>query len=116
MLLPPAGDPSELWQKADIAALRWQPLEMASGDLLLLHPALLHRSSANTSDAGRCAYVCHLTDGRFPLAAANWAQPPEGERFDDFPQFSRDAISEDQEEVKGGVSPDGRCQIGTEGS
>ena len=68
--------------------LSWEPIGMGAGDLLILHPGLLHKSAKNTSDSGRCAYVCHLTDGRYPFAKTNWAQPPDGERFPDFPQYA----------------------------
>mmetsp|Transcript_9454 Transcript_9454/g.13180 ORF Transcript_9454/g.13180 Transcript_9454/m.13180 type:complete len:337 (-) Transcript_9454:123-1133(-) len=65
---------------------RWQRLEMDPGDLVVLHPYILHSSSANRSEKSRRAYTIHLVDGSLPWSLKNWIQPKEGDELAPFPQ------------------------------
>lgn len=56
------------------------PVEVGSGALVLLHSAVVHYSSENTSPDPRHAYSIHVVDGKegviYPID--NWLQrPPE---------------------------------------
>lgn len=53
----------------------WVPLRMAPGDLVVLHPHLLHASGANRSGLRRRALTIHLVDANLPWDPRNWIQP-----------------------------------------
>ncbi len=50
------------------------PLEAKTGDLIVLHGQLPHRSAANRSPRSRQAYTLHLIDGTASYSADNWLQ------------------------------------------
>jgi phytanoyl-CoA hydroxylase len=50
------------------------PLEARTGDLIVLHGQLPHRSAANRSPRSRQAYTLHLIDGAARYSADNWLQ------------------------------------------
>jgi phytanoyl-CoA hydroxylase len=50
------------------------PLEARTGDLIVLHGQLPHRSAANRSPRSRQAYTLHLIDGAAHYSADNWLQ------------------------------------------
>lgn len=50
------------------------PLEAKTGDLVVLHGQLPHRSAANRSPRSRQAYTLHLIDGTATYSADNWLQ------------------------------------------
>jgi len=50
------------------------PLEAETGDLVVLHGQLPHRSAANRSPRSRQAYTLHLIDGTAAYSADNWLQ------------------------------------------
>ena len=49
-------------------------LEAETGDLIVLHGQLPHRSAANRSPRSRQAYTLHLIDGTATYSADNWLQ------------------------------------------
>ena len=57
-----------------------EPLEMAAGDAVLLHSAVVHFSEANTSPTSRWAYSVHLVETSPDTAwdSNNWLQRPGG--------------------------------------
>jgi len=59
------------------------PLEMAAGDLVLLHSALVHFSAANTSGAARHAFTWHVVESGKGVVydANNWLQRKDGSPF-----------------------------------
>jgi phytanoyl-CoA hydroxylase len=50
------------------------PLEAKTGDFIVLHGQLPHRSAANHSPRSRQAYTLHLIDGPARYSADNWLQ------------------------------------------
>lgn len=50
------------------------PLEARTGDLVVLHGQLPHRSAGNRSPRSRQAYTLHLIDGATCYSADNWLQ------------------------------------------
>lgn len=50
------------------------PLAAKTGDLVVLHGQLPHRSAANRSARSRQAYTLHLIDGTATYSADNWLQ------------------------------------------
>ena len=50
------------------------PLAAKTGDLVVLHGRLPHRSAANRSARSRQAYTLHLIDGTSTYSADNWLQ------------------------------------------
>ena len=50
------------------------PLEAKTGDLVVLHGQLPHRSAANRSARSRQAYTLHLIDATATYSADNWLQ------------------------------------------
>mmetsp|Transcript_29233 Transcript_29233/g.47482 ORF Transcript_29233/g.47482 Transcript_29233/m.47482 type:complete len:425 (+) Transcript_29233:50-1324(+) len=84
------------WTKkvAKLHKSRWETLEMEPGDVVILHPYLLHASNANRSDKSRRAFTIHLIDGELPWSSGNWIQPlPEKAAFDSFPQYCTLSVS-----------------------
>ena len=67
---------------------RWVHIEMSAGDLVLIHPQVLHRSAANRSKGGRAAYTVHIIDGAANWPSTNWIQPLDGSC--EFPRFPQD--------------------------
>jgi phytanoyl-CoA hydroxylase len=59
------------------------PLEMAAGDLVLLHSALVHFSEANASGAARHAFTWHVVESGKGVVydATNWLQRRDGRPF-----------------------------------
>lgn len=57
------------WKLADLV-----PLEVKSGDAILLHGSNVHMSYENRSDMPRNAYVLHLIDQACHYPANNWLQ------------------------------------------
>ncbi|MEZ5860143.1 MAG: phytanoyl-CoA dioxygenase family protein [Geminicoccaceae bacterium] len=55
------------------------PLPARTGDLILLHGRLPHRSTANRSARSRHAYTLHLIDGVCRYSPDNWLQRPAGD-------------------------------------
>ena len=58
-----------------------QPLEVAKGTLIVLHPLLPHLSRENRSAKSRHAYTLHIIDGTTRYPTENWLQrekPPRG--------------------------------------
>lgn len=53
------------------------PGEVKSGDLVLIHGNLLHKSEKNTSQKGRIIYTFHIIEGGDrDYDQSNWLQPP----------------------------------------
>ncbi|MBI5087515.1 MAG: phytanoyl-CoA dioxygenase family protein, partial [Actinobacteria bacterium] len=73
----PLPDPSEL-----------EPLEVASGTLVLLHGLLPHWSDVNRSATSRHAYSVHCIDADAHYPAWNWLQ-----RTDDLPLRSLQQVT-----------------------
>ena len=63
------------YSKKDLESITWVPIEMASGDCLVMHPRLLHSSAPNTSALDRRALTLHLVDGACHWDKRNWIQP-----------------------------------------
>ncbi|GAB5370023.1 hypothetical protein AAMO2058_001456800 [Amorphochlora amoebiformis] len=68
----------------------WKALEMEAGDMVILHPRVLHKSSANRSNLDRRAFTLHLIDQALPWDQKNWIQPKKDiGYFPCFPQCSK---------------------------
>lgn len=52
------------------------PLEVSKGTLIVLHPALPHRSGPNTSARSRHAFTLHVLERGAHYPADNWLQRP----------------------------------------
>lgn len=80
-----AGASGTAFDPADAAPLDVAgavPLEMAPGDLLLIHAEVVHFSHANASPLGRAAYSVHVVDAAAEYDARNWLQnDPAGAPF-----------------------------------
>ena len=61
--------------KKDIEDLNWFPVEVRSGDCLIMDVRLLHASSPNTSKFSRKAFTIHVVDGLCEWDPANWIIP-----------------------------------------
>jgi phytanoyl-CoA hydroxylase len=67
------------------------PIEMAAGDCIALHGALVHMSLDNESEESRHAFSIHLVDGLETYSPRGWLQrPPElpFRRLDDPPPLA----------------------------
>ena len=60
--------------KEDWDVSKMVPLEVASGDLVLLHGASVHMSHENRSEKSRHAYILHVVDGNVSWPEDNWLQ------------------------------------------
>ena len=60
---------------------RLEPVEVAAGDLVLLHGSLVHASEANRSEHSRHAYVLHMIDLNCHWSDKNWLQRPPASPF-----------------------------------
>eukprot|EP01084_Bolivina_argentea_P138140 243275_1 len=60
------------------------PVEVQSGDLIILHGEVIHWSECNKSDQQRHAMVLHCVDGECVYSKDNWLQYPEGKEFPRF--------------------------------
>ena len=60
------------------------PLEMAQGDMVVIHGAVVHKSDANQSNQSRHAYTFHIieTGEGHEYAPDNWLQLEAGGFFD----------------------------------
>ena len=51
------------------------PLEIARGDLVLIHGEVVHASKANFSSQSRHAYTFHMIEAAATYDSLNWLQP-----------------------------------------
>mmetsp|Transcript_9226 Transcript_9226/g.22665 ORF Transcript_9226/g.22665 Transcript_9226/m.22665 type:complete len:326 (-) Transcript_9226:122-1099(-) len=67
---------------------KWTALQMRPGDLVILHPQVLHTSRANRSTKSRRALTLHIIDGSSSWNPKNWIQPTKN-YFCEFPQYMK---------------------------
>ncbi|GAA5888795.1 hypothetical protein JCM16303_003015 [Sporobolomyces ruberrimus] len=66
------------WDKDE--KVEWKTAECKTGDLVLIHGSVIHRSERNLSDKSRFIYTFHCIEGSAEWDEKNWLQTP-GKEF-----------------------------------